>query len=464
MPKRHPQRSSISLPPGMKSWAEYLASLPAPRLRNLLRSLSPNALCAMPWLFELWGRVDHQLPPPGLWRSWVVLGGRGAGKTRAGAEWVRAQVEGATPLAPGRLRRLALVAETVDQARDVMVLGESGLLAVTPPDRRPTFHVSRRRLLWANGAEAQLFSAKDPESLRGPQFDGAWCDELAKWRRTREAWDMLQFGLRLGAHPQQLITTTPRRNPVLVDILNDPTTVMTTAPTDANRAYLAADFLAQVTRRYAGTALGRQELGGELLLDLPGALWSRELIERNRVRHAPPLGRIVVAVDPPSTARAGSDECGIIVAGIDADGPPEEWTAYVLADYSVRGRTPRAWAERAVDALKQFGADRLVAEVNQGGDMVEQIVRQVDPDVPYRAVVARRGKVLRAEPVSALYEQGRVRHVGRLDTLEDQMCSFSLEGIRGLASRSPDRVDALVWAITDLLLGRAKAPPRVRAL
>ena len=365
---------SISPPRGRSCAADWLASLPPPRRNQLIRSLSPNALLAAPWLFELWGRADHQLEPPAApgdapWSTWAILGGRGSGKTRAGAEWVRAQVEGATPEAPGRCRRVALLAETADQARDVMVLGESGLLAVTPPDRRPLFQVSRRRLVWPNGAEAHLFSASDPEALRGPQFDLAWSDELAKWRRAEAAWDMLQFGLRLddldGGRPRQIVTTTPRRNPTLLRILEDPATAATTAPTRANAANLAADFLERVERRYRGATLGRQELDGELILDPPGGLWTRALIDAARAGYQPERAgqrqawqrqagqeqtgqgrrpsydRIVVAVDPPVTAHQGSDACGIIVAGVHLGESWEDRRAAVLADCSVRGASPK---------------------------------------------------------------------------------------------------------------------------
>ncbi len=394
------------------------------------------------------------------------MGGRGSGKTRAGAEWVRAQVEGATPLSPGSRRRLALVAETADQARDVMVLGESGLLACTPRDRRPMFHVSRRHLEWPNGAQAWLYSAADPESLRGPQFDGAWCDELAKWRRAAPAWDMLQFGLRLGDDPRQIVTTTPRANPVLIRIMEDATTVTTRSPTRDNAANLAPNFLAQVEARYAGKLLGRQELDGELLLETPGSLWTRPMLESARFDHVPPLSRVIVAVDPPVTSRASSDACGIVVAALIADSDAETPRAIVLADWSVQGRSPRAWATRAVAAYHEYKADRLVAEVNQGGDMVEQIVREVDDTIAFRAVRATRGKALRAEPVAALYEQGRVVHLSEkaalLSTLEDQMCAFGPHAFTG-DTRSPDRVDALVWAITDLLLTR-RSEPKVRSL
>ena len=431
-----------------------------------LASLAPATVLALPYLWSVWARPSTQLPPPGDWQTWLIMGGRGSGKTRAGAEWVRAQVEGATPLAPGPRSRIALVAETADQARDVMVLGESGLIACTPRDRRPVFHVSRRHLEWPNGAQAWLYSAADPESLRGPQFDGAWCDELAKWRKAASAWDMLQFGLRLGHAPRQIVTTTPRANPVLIRIMEDPATVTTRSPTRDNAANLAPSFLTRVEARYAGRILGRQELNGELLLETPGSLWTRPMIEAARIDHTPALARVVVAVDPPVTSRTSSDACGIVVAALIADSAAETPRAVVLADWSVQGRSPRAWATRAVAAYHQYKADRLVAEVNQGGDMVEQIVREVDDTLSFRAVRATRGKALRAEPVAALYEQGRVLHLAAdkapLTTLEDQMCAFGPHAFTG-DTRSPDRVDALVWAITDLLLTR-RAEPKVRTL
>ncbi|WP_370426857.1 DNA-packaging protein [Oceanicella actignis] len=404
-------------------------------------------------MFDVWALPGHQLPPPGEWRTWLILGGRGAGKTRAGAEWVRSMAEGPTPLAPGRRRRVALIAETFDQAREVMVEGESGIRAVSPPDRAPHYEVTRKRLVWPNGAEARLFSAQDPESLRGPQFDAAWCDELAKWKHAREVWDMLQFGLRLGDAPQQIVTTTPRRVPLLTELMRAPDTVVTHAPTEANRANLAPGFIEAVERRFKGTSLGRQELMGELLTEAPGALWTRATIERGRAAPPDAFERIVVAVDPPVTGKAGSDECGIVVAGL------ARGVAWVLEDASVQGAAPRAWAERAVAAYHAHEADRLVAEVNQGGDLVEALVRQVDPLVSYRAVRATRGKAARAEPVAALYEQGRVRHGGLFPALEDQMCAFTGDRSEG----SPDRVDALVWAVTELMLSAGGAP-RVRRL
>lgn len=433
--------------------AASIASLPRGQLEALIDGLSPNAQAALPYLFEVWAHGGHQLPPRQDWSVWLILGGRGAGKTRAGAEWVRSQVEGATPLSPGRRSRVCLIAETIDQATEVMIRGESGILACTPSDRMPTYHGGRRALVWPNGAEAQVYSASNPESLRGPQFDCAWADELGKWKKVREAWDMLRMGLRLGDQPQTVVTTTPRANPVLEALLEDQNCVVTSAPTSANHANLATGFLDEVQRVYGGTSLGRQELEGEFVLDRPGALWTRRMIDAARVKTAPEMTRIVVAVDPPSISGATADECGIIVAGLGLDG-----VAYVLADRSSQGETPAKWAARAVAAFDEFQADRIVAEVNQGGELVESMIRQVAPDASYRPVRATRGKVLRAEPVSALYEQGKVRHLGAFSGLEDQMCAF---GADGSSNTSPDRVDALVWAVTDLMLTPTQSP-RVR--
>ena len=446
-----------------KSAIDYLDGLTPEALTKALNGLSPNALVSLPWLFELWA-LGHQLPPEGDWTTWVVLGGRGAGKTRAGAEWVRAQVEGAGPTDAGRCRRVALIGETIDQTREVMVLGESGILACSPPDRRPEWQASRKRLLWPNGAVAEVYSASDPESLRGPQFDAAWVDELAKWKRGQDTWDMLQFALRLGDAPRQVVTTTPRNNPLLREILADKATVQTSAPTRANRANLAESFLRYVTEKYKGSRLGRQELDGELLSADEGALWNFAALDAARVGQVPDLTRVVVAVDPPVTSGKNADTCGIVVAGVLANGPPVNWRAVVLKDASLQGASPQTWAAAAVEAFHQFGADRLVAEVNQGGELVESLIRQIDPLIPYRAVRASRGKVARAEPVAALYEQGRVAHVSGLNTLEDQMCQMGAQGYSGQGS--PDRVDALVWAITDLMIDPAAVflAPRVRGL
>ena len=456
MPSTSPARE-------MRSGADWLACATPQEQDAFLNGLSEGALLALPYLFEFWA-LPHQLPPEGEWRTWVILGGRGAGKTRAGAEWVRAEVEGSRPLDIGRSRRVALVGETIEQVREVMVFGESGILACSPPDRRPKWEATRKRLVWPNGAVAQVFSAHEPESLRGPQFDAAWVDELAKWKRAEEAWDMLQFGLRLGPAPRQCVTTTPRNVPVLKTILANPSTVRTHAPTEANRAYLAASFLDEVRSRYAGSRLGRQELDGVLLEDAEGALWTSAGLEAMRLDKAPPLDRIVVAIDPPVTGTNASDECGIVVVGARLQGTPQDWRAVVLEDASVVAASPTTWAEAAIAAMERHGAERLVAEVNQGGDMVESVIRQIDPLVPFRAVRAAKGKVARAEPVAALYEQGRVAHLRGLGALEDQMCRMTAQGYQGKGS--PDRVDALVWALHELMIEPAARwrRPRVRGL
>ena len=447
----------------LKSGAAWLACAPVAVQERFLTEIGEGGLCALPYLFDFWA-MDHQLPPEGVWRAWVILGGRGAGKTRAGAEWVRAQVEGSKPLDPGRARRVALVGETFDQVRDVMVFGDSGIMACSPPDRRPHWKAGEAKLIWPNGAEAKAYSAHDPEGLRGPQFDAAWVDELAKWRKGQDAWDMLQFALRLGEDPRVCVTTTPRNVEVLSDLLEASSTVVTHAPTEANRANLAQSFLEEVRRRYAGTRLGRQELDGLLLNDIEGALWPSETLGRPWQDEVPDLDRVVVAVDPSVSTGAGSDACGIIVAGVRMRGEPRDWEVWVLADETVKGMTPIGWAETAVAAVEIYGADRLVVEVNQGGQLVEEVVRQVDGVVPIKTVHASRGKVARAEPVAALYEQGRVHHLTGLDALEAQMGQMSIAGFQGKGS--PDRVDALVWAVHELMIepARSHRTPRFRSL
>ena len=458
---------SISRKPEIRSGADWIVSAPHDVQQEFLDSLTNGELLALPYLFEFWA-FDHQLPPGGDWRTWVVMGGRGAGKTRAGAEWVRAQVEGARPLDPGACSRVALVGETIDQVREVMVFGESGILACAPPDRRPIWQAGRKRLLWPNGATAQVFSAHDPESLRGPQFDAAWVDEMAKWKRVAETWDMLQFGLRIGARPRVCVTTTPRNVGVLKDLLALDSTVVTQAPTEANRAYLAESFLDEVRARYAGTRTGRQELEGQLIDEAEDALWCNATLDaaRRAVPEAGEMDRVVVAVDPPVSGHAGSDACGIVVVGARTRGPVQDWRAWVLEDASVRGVRPTEWAERAVAAMERWDAGRLVAEVNQGGNLVEEVIRQVAPLAPVTKVHARHGKVARAEPVAALYEQGRVYHAGGagLAALEDQMCAMTARGFEGRGS--PDRVDALVWALHEVMIVPAfrHRDPRMRTL
>ncbi len=400
--------------------------------------------------WTLWARPD-QLPPKGNhWHNWLILGGRGSGKTRSGAEWVRAVAQGEWG---ERAKRIALIAPTHAEARLVMIEGQSGLLSVHGSDERPHYEPSKRTITWANGSIAQVFSAEDYDGLRGPQFDAAWCDELAKWKYADQAWDMLQFALRLGENPVAVITTTPRPIALLKRLIADAATVVTKATTLANRLNLAKPFMQAVLDRYAGTKLGRQELDGELIEDNPDALFKRDTLEQHRVREHPPLKRIVVAVDPPAGFGKTSNACGIVCVGLGLDG-----RAYVLDDASVQGARPAKWAAKIVALYHARKADRVVAEINQGGAMVEQVLREVDEDLSFRAVHATRGKKARAEPVAALYEQGRISHVGSFPELEDEMCNVIGEG-----GTSPDRLDALVWAVSDLMLKR-KSEPRVRVL
>ena len=356
------------------------------------------------WYFEQ--ARDSQLPPLGDWRTWLLLAGRGFGKTRSGAEFVRWQVQ------TGGARRVALVAPTAVDARNVMVEGESGILAVCSETSPPQYEPSKHRLTWPNGAIATTFSADEPNRLRGPQHDFAWCDELAAWRYPA-AWDMLMFGLRLGNDPRVVVTTTPRPIGLIRELLADPKVVTTRGRTIENQANLAPAFLHQIVTRYQGTRLGRQELDAELLEDVPGALWQRGTIEAARIAGSPELTRIVVAIDPAGTSGEQADETGIIVAGRDAAGH-----GYVLADASGH-YAPAEWARTAITAYAAQRADRIVGEVNNGGDMVEATLRMIDPAVPFRAVRASRGKAARAEPVAALYEQGRLHHLGAFPRLED---------------------------------------------
>ena len=440
--------------------AALKACATASAVERFVSSLSAAEAAFLDRDWQLWAR-DDQLPPPlsqggGDWTTWLILGGRGAGKTRAGAEWVRGLALGQPPFAARPVERIALIGETLGDARAVMVDGQSGLLAIHAAAERPAYNASRRELTWPNGAVAQLFSADDPESLRGPQFGAAWADELAKWRYAERAWDMLQFCLRLGDRPRQAVTTTPRPVPLLKRLVADPATAISRAATHANAANLAPAFLSAVVARYRGTRLGRQELDGALIEDRPDALWRREAIDAARLREAPPLARIVVAVDPPVTSGPRADACGIVACGRAEDG-----RAFVLGDTTTQGSQPLDWARAAVRLYASVQADCIVAEVNQGGELVTQLLRQVAPNIPVRTVRATRGKYLRAEPVAALYERGLVAHVGLWPELEDQMCDFGPGGLSD--GRSPDRLDALVWALTELMLGLRTAP-RIRSL
>lgn len=388
---------------------------------------------------------------------WLVLGGRGAGKTRLGAEWVNALVSGFSPFAQHKYGRIALVGETLNDVREVMVEGPSGILAVARRNR-PLYEPSRRRLVWENGAVAQIFSATEPDSLRGPQFDAAWCDEVAKWKDAEACFDMLQFGLRLGARPVQILTTTPRPIGLIRHLLSSDRVTVTQMKTAQNAAHLSPTFMEAVEQRYGGTSLGRQELDGEMIEERQGALWTRSLLDEVS-RPGVDLSlmrRVVVAVDPPASSRRSSDACGIVVAGID-----EEGIGWVLDDATAKGLKPQEWARVVTSLFHRFQADSVVAEVNQGGEMVATVLATADATVPVIAVRATRGKWTRAEPVAALYAQGRVRHAGRFRELEDEMCNFGPDGLS--EGHSPDRVDALVWAITDLML-RVQAEPKIRSL
>ena len=410
-------------------------------LQTQLRALQRD------WRFV--GNLPQQ-PPKGDWRTWLLIGGRGSGKTRAGAEWIHAVASS------GRQSelRIALVAETLGDAREVMIDGISGICRIARR-RRPVFEVSRRRLLWPNGAVAQVFSSEDPESLRGPQFHMAWADELGKWKYPQETWDMLQFGLRLGEAPRQLVTTTPRPIPLLKALLADPTARVARMPTAMNARNLSPDFLKAMENRYGGTRLGRQEIGGELIDDREGALWKRADLEAITDADHEPLSRVVVAVDPPSGAGEHSC-CGIVVAGQGMSG-----RFVVLSDSSVEAETPAGWARAVVAAFRRHEADRVVAEINQGGEMVRAMLQSIDAHLPLTLVRASRGKFARAEPVAALYEQGRVRHAGRFEKLEDQMTDFTADGLS--SGRSPDRLDALVWAMTALTT-LVMSEPKVRGM
>jgi len=415
----------------------WLASLSEEDRTQVLASLTNEQAQALLYDWPFWAR-EKQLVPPGDWRTWLILAGRGWGKTRTGGEAVRQAVK------EGR-RRIALVAPTAADARDVMVEGESGLLAIGPPGERPQYEPSKRRLTWPNGAVGTLFSAEDPDQLRGPQCEFAWCDELASWRRP-ESWDMLLFGLRLGDDPRAVVTTTPRPTKEIKGLIADPMTHVTTGSTYENRENLAEAFFEQIIRKYEGTRLGRQELLAEIIDDNPGALWNRGMIQIF-TGELPALVRVVVGVDPAATSGEDADETGIIVAGIAHNG-----NGFVLDDKTVRG-TPYEWGREAVAAYHKYHADRIVAETNNGGEMVEMTIRTVDARVAYKAVHASRGKLIRAEPIAALYEQGRIYHVGSFPALEDELCQWEP------GMESPDRLDACVWALSDLMLEPERKKP-----
>jgi phage terminase large subunit-like protein len=436
------------------------------RVLRAIAGLSRDEAEALLTDWSLWARPDQWPPEMAAngkpFATWLLLGGRGAGKTRTGAEWLRGLASGAawagTSLGPSP--RLALVGETFAAVREVMIEGVSGLIGVHARRERPTWEAGRRRLVWPNGAIAQAFSAEEPDSLRGPQFHAAWCDELAKWPNLQATWDNLQFGLRLGSAPRVLVTTTPRPLPLLKALAAAPTTALVRVATRTNAYNLAPAFLDRVTELYGGTRLGRQELEAEFVEARPDAFWQpAELDARRRptltADEHRALRRIVVAVDPPAGAGASSC-CGIVAAGIDTAG-----AVCVLADASCPASRPEDWAAAALALHRALEADALVAEANQGGEMVRSVMAAIDPAVPVTLVRATRGKHLRAEPVAALYAQGRVAHAGRFPALEDEMTGFGPDGLPD--GRSPDRMDALVWAIT-ALLEATRGAPRVRGV
>ena len=470
-------------------WRELVlllaAMTPAARI-EALATMTPADLLRLDAEFDAW-RHESQLPPDGAgWRTWLMLAGRGFGKTRAGSEWIHR-------LATQRRRpvRIALVGATIDDARKVMVEGQDGLLVVGRRHRRvPTWEPTLGLLRWPGGSVAEIFSGADPDGLRGPQHDYAWCDELAKWACPDATWAILKMGLRCGERPRALVTTTPRPMPLLKRLMAARRTVITRGRTDDN-VTLPLDYLEEMAETYGGTRLGRQELGGELIEDVEGALWTRALVESARVapmgtvtiphandngsqgmgtvtfphggdgsgeglgncpRHCP-LTRIVIGVDPP--ASAAGDACGIVACGRGADG-----LGYVLGDHSVSGLSPEGWARAVVRAAEAWRADRVIVETNQGGEMVQSVLRSVDSALPVRAVKARFGKGKRAEPVAILFEAGKAKFAGVFPDLEDQLCGLTAGGGYEGPGRSPDRADAMVWAMAELML-RARREPRI---
>jgi phage terminase large subunit-like protein len=410
-----------------------LAKLSPAKREAIINSLTPQEAMSLAYDWPTWARPEQLYPGHDVSR-WLILAGRGFGKSRTGAEFVRWQVE------TQGVRRVALVGRTAADVRDVMVNGKSGLLSVCPPNNAPIYKSSEAMVIWPNGAIAKMYSGDKPDSLRGPEHEVAWCDELAAFRYADDAWSNLLFGLRLGKTPKVVITTTPKSTPLIRSLIADKTVHITKGTSFDNKANLPTSFFEEIIKRYEGTRIGRQELYAELLADNEGALWKRENIESARVSQVPTLTRIVVAIDPSVTSNDESAETGIIVAGVAGD------NYYILADNSLRG-TPHQWAMAAVGAYRTHKADRLIGEANNGGDLIEANIRTVDKDVAFKKVHASRGKATRAEPIASLYEQGRIHHVGYFAELEDQMCSWQP------GETSPDRLDAMVWAITELSSG-----------
>lgn len=421
MPGRHSSSDSL---------ASRIAQLPAEKRRKILGSLSKEEARALQFEWGFWARPNQLLPAAGDWTTWLICSGRGWGKTRCGAEAVRA-------LAEQRVRRITIVGRTAQAARDEMVEGESGIMAVSPPWFRPQYEPSKRRLTWPNGVVGTIRSADEPDTLRGPQHEVLWADELAAWKYD-DAWDQAMFGLRLGKQPRAIVTTTPRPTKLIKALIVAASTVLSTGTTYDNRANLSKTFYDSVIGRYEGTRLGRQELLAEILDDAPGALWKRYLLDQHRVRKVPRLVRVAVGVDPAVSATEESAETGIVAAGLGEDGH-----GYVLEDASLEMASPGQWGAQVVSIFNIRQADKVIAEVNNGGDLVESNIKSAEggKHVPVEKVHASRGKQVRADPVAALYERGMVHHLGSLPKLEDQMCSWDPTDPK---AKSPDRVDALV--------------------
>ena len=433
------------------SLIEKVALLPPEERRRFVRRLGTKKLEEFIACWTMWAR-GSQRPPDGDWRVWLLIAGRGYGKTRAGAEWVH-------HLAEEPDRRIAIAGPTESEVRAVMIEGASGLLACAPPGMRPEWEPSRGLLTWPNGSRGFVYSGANAESLRGPEHDYAWCDEIAKWSQPEATWDNLMFGLRRGRYPRALATTTPRPTGLLRRLMARSDVARTRGRT-AQNVLLSESFVGYVTGLYGGTRLGRQELDGELIEDVEGALWTRALIERSRQDLTLPrdgFRRVVIGVDPP--ASAGGDACGIVAVALGEDG-----VGYVLGDHSVRGLSPEGWARAVAEAAERHGADRIIAEKNMGGDMVESVLRGAALSLPVRLVSASHGKTARAEPVAALFEKGRAKFAGAFPVLEDELAGLTVGGGYEGPGRSPDRADAMVWALTELMLAKQRAEPRIRLL
>ncbi len=442
----------------MRLTAEYLRSLPTDQVKSALSHLSPAQLEELRYDPKFLSR-DSQLEPDGQWNVWFICAGRGFGKTFAGVQWVREQVK------QGH-KRIAAVASTNSDIERVMVKGESGFLNLCwkgdktykgKPMGLPEWSPTKRTLTWANGAKVEFYSAEEPERLRGPQFSAAWCDELASWNKDQDTWDMLSFCLRLGKHPKVCVTTTPKSTTLVRKILKDPKTSVTTGSTFENSANLADTYLEAVKEQYEGTRLGRQELYAEILTENEGSLWTADMIDACQISRdeLPELVRTVVAVDPAVSSNVESDSTGIVVAGLDING-----LAYVLGDYTFKDK-PEAWAQKVIDLYHEFGCSRIVYESNQGKDLIPSLFRTIDENIPLKGVHASTNKIARAEPVSALYERGKVFHVrnpedpdASLTELETQMTAYEPMG----KQKSPDRYDAMVWALTELMLKGVSRP------